>query len=90
MPFCLPLLTFVMQVVIQDELDSTSNCTLLEPKLFPGQNPGKDRIFEQLTYTPCVNGIIEGKSKPLTILLWDGGASWSETSLQSGQEVKEC
>ena len=90
MLLCLPLLILLMQVRDQDEFDATSNCTLFAPKLFPAQNPGKDRIFEQLTYTPCPNGTTEEKSKPLTILLWDGGASWSETSLQSGQEVKEC
>ena len=77
-----------VQVGVQDEFDATSNCTLFAPKLFPELNPGEDRIFEQLTYTTCLNGTAEEKSKPLTILLWDGGASWSENSLQSGQEVK--
>ena len=90
MPLCLPLLTLLMQVVVQDEFDATSNCTLFAPKLFPELNPGEDRIFEQLTYTTCLNGTAEEKSKPLTILLWDGGASWSKNSLQSGQEVKDC
>ena len=79
-----------MQVEGQDEFDATSNCTLFAPKLFPELNPGQDRIFEQLTYTICVNGTTGEKSKPLTILLWDGEASWSENSLQSGQEVREC
>ena len=90
MPLCLPLLILLMQVGVQDEFDATSNCTLFAPKLFPELNPGEDRIFEQLTYTTCLNGTTEEKSKPLTILLWDGGASWSKNSLQSGQEVKEC
>ena len=90
MPVFLPLLTLLMQVDGQDEFDATRNCTLFAPKLFPELNPGQDRIFEQLTYTTCVNGTAEEKSKPHTILLWDGGASWIETSLQSGQEVKEC
>merc|ERR1712012_374726 len=74
----------------QDEFDASRNCTLFAPKLFPELNPGQDRIFEQLTYTTCVNGTAEEKSKPLTILLWDGGAGWSENSLQSGQETEGC
>ena len=90
MPLCLPLLILLMQVGVQDEFDATSNCTLFAPQLFPELNPGEDRIFEQLTYTTCLNGTAEEKSKPLTILLWDGGASWSKNSLQSGQEVKDC
>ena len=90
MPLCLPLLTLLMQVVVQGEFDATSNCTLFAPKLFPELNPGEDRIFEQLTYTTCLNGTAEEKSKPLTILLWDGGANWSKNSIQSGREVKDC
>ena len=66
MPLCLPLLILLMQVEGQDEFDATSNCTLFAPKLFPELNPGEDRIFEQLTYTTCLNGTTEEKSKPHT------------------------
>ena len=57
-------------------------------RLYPEQNPGEDRIWDQLTYRPCINhGTMANQSKPLNILLWEGSNGWEHVLLQKGGKV---
>ena len=57
-------------------------------RLYPEQNPGEDRIWDQLTYRPCINhGAMTNQSKPLNILLWEGSNGWEHVPLQKGRKV---
>lgn len=56
--------------------------------LYPEENPGSDRIIEQLEFRPCGN-----MTDTLTILLWGGVASWGGIGPKNGDEVfhrEEC
>ena len=90
-----------MQGEESESLDAKGNCSE-SAKLYPEQNPGQDRILEQLFYRPCLNftsrkgsklnkskesGSKLNQSEPLNILLWEGSAGWEHTSLQSGRKV---
>ena len=57
-------------------------------RLYPEQNPGEDRIWDQLTYRPCIKyGAMANQSKPLNILLWEGSYGWEHVPLQKGRKV---
>ena len=78
-----------MQMDKRDNLDATSNCPPPPAKLYPEQNPGQDRILDQLAYSPCLNSTSHelNQSEPLNILLWEGSVGWEHISLQSGRTV---
>ena len=79
-----------MQEERKESLDATDNCSPPPANLYPEQNPGQDRILEQLTYHHCLNSTSQQKSnqsEPLNILLWEGSLGWEHISLQSGRTV---
>ena len=78
-----------MQGEESESLDAKGNCSE-SAKLYPEQNPGQDRILDQLTFQPCINlttsqGAELNRSKPLNILLWEGFTGWQHMS--PGAEV---
>ena len=66
----------------------TKNCQGSASLLFPEDNPGSDRIVEQIDYRPCFNN-----TKPKKILIWSGVSNWGGIHPKNGDEVflrEEC
>lgn len=59
------------------------------PSLYPGPGTQSDRILEQLAYVPPPPASANVTSEPLTILIWQGLASWGGIKPREGREVFE-
>ena len=57
--------------------------------LYPGPGTQSDRILEQLAYVPPPPAGANVTSEPLTILIWQGLASWGGIKPREGREVFE-
>ena len=94
----LPLCAFQMLThQAERSLDAKGDCAPSATLLYPEQNPGQDRILEQLAFRPCLNwtsdkgsGSQLNQSEPLKILLWEGSLGWEHISLQNGGREVSC
>ena len=68
----------------EESLLVTNKCQGSSASLYPEENPGSDRVLEQLDYRPCGNS-----SKTKKILIWSGVGNWGGIKPKNGKEVFE-